>query len=351
MVIYKKILSSKTVFVFITVLLLTSCKSYFATITIENAIPAKGELPPSIQSITLMNRGMNDQFADYKKDSLQHFFYRNGFQLSKIVLDSAAADTTIRVLANLLFESGRYDVVVPVERNIKRNFPYEFTPDPLSQDFVRRTCSTFNTDALMVLERFSTKVMADFSAEKYNDPAFGYSNYYYATLDLKYDALFRIYIPGAKDPVKQIALTDTISWESADNIQTVLFRKLPSIKLSLISSGIKVALDADSILSPTWIKERRGYFLFSSKNDKGQELMNENKFDEAGSYWAELAKSDNKKIRSKAEFNMALINELNGDIDAAIDWGVKSYYSYYRNQTDAYLKRLKVRKETLQKSE
>lgn len=345
-----KILSPKAIFVVLAVMLMVSCKSYYTALTIENALPAKDELPADIQSITLMNRSMNDQFENYNEDSLQVYFYRKGYQLSKIVLDSIAADTTIRALADLLFESGRYDVVVPVDRNISRNFSYEFTPDTLSPDFVDKICKAYETDALMVLERFSTKVMADFTTEKYQDATFGFSNSYYATLDLKYDALFRIYKPGTKTLIKEVATSDTIYWESADYTQLRLFGQLPSIKQALISAGIKVALDVDGKLSPTWIPEKRGYFLFSSKDDQGQKLMNENNYEEAGKYWATLAGSKNKKIRSKAEFNLALINELNGDIDAAIDWGLKSFYSFYRFQTETYLKKLKSRKETLQKT-
>jgi len=330
--------------------LLLSCKSYFETLTIENSRPAKEELPADIQSITLMNRSMSDQFLNHQEDSLQMYFYRQGYQLSKIVLDSAAADTTIRALAELLFESGRYDVVIPVDRNISRNLSYEFLPDTLDPEFVSKICTEYNTDALMVLERFSTKVMADYSSEKTSYTTYGYGTAYYATLDLKYNAFFRIYKPGKKTLFKQMELIDTIYWESADYTQEALFRKLPSIKQAIINAGIKVALDVDNKLSPTWIPERRGYFLFEKTADKGQQFMTENNYAEAGKYWSEMAKSTNKKIRSKAEYNLALIHELNGDIDGAIEWGLKSFYSFYRFQTETYLKKLKERKETIQKT-
>ena len=346
----KKIITNQTIMLFLLGIIVVSCKSNFAILTIENAKPSGEELSPEIQSITLMNRSMNNQFENYQEDSLQLYYYRKGFQLSKIVLDSAAADTTIRALAALMFESGRYDVVVPLERNISRNLTYEILPDTLSPEMVSKYCRDYNTDALMVLEKFSTKVMADFNSEKYLDATNGYNYSYYATLDVKYDAFFRIYKPGKKTLVKEIELIDTIYWESVDNTQERLFSKLPSVKQATINAGIKIAMDIDSKLSPTWIPEKRGYFLFKNKDDRGQQLMNENNYEEAGKYWSEMALLTNKKIRSKAEYNLALINELNGDIDGAIEWGLKSFYSYYRNQTETYLKKLKIRKTTLQKT-
>jgi len=347
---FKKIITYKTILFLFTGLMLVSCKSNYVILTIENIQHAKEELSPDIQSITLMNRSMSSQFQNHREDSLQMYFYRKGFQLSSVVLDSAASDTTIRALAALMFESGRYDVVVPLERNFKRNFSYEIVPDTLSQAQVSDICTNFKTDALMVLERFVTKTMADYSAERYVDANVGNAYSYNATLDLKYDAFFRIYKPGKKTLVKEIALSDTIYWESVDNTQKGLFSKLPSVKQALINAGIKVALDVDSKLSPTWVQEKRGYFIFKSKDDQGQTFMNENNYEEAGQYWTGMARSTNKKIRSKAEYNLALINELNGDMDKAIEFGLKSFYSFYRFQTQTYLKKLEARKLELQKS-
>lgn len=348
MLLLKRIWIYKVIVFSLVVFALASCKTNYAIITIENMQHAEDELSPDIQSITLMNRSMNNQFANYREDSLQMYFYRNGYQLSKVVLDSLAADTTIRALAELMFESGRYDVVIPVERNFHRNISYELLPDTLNSDQVNEICRNFNTDALMVLERFYVKTMADFTEQRYMDSSNGQVNSYNATLDLKYSAHFRIYKPGAKTLVKEIAVTDTIYWESDDYTLERLFGKLPSVKKAIISAGIKAALDVDSKLSPTWISERRGYFLFSAKNDPGQQFMNKNDYEQAEKYWADLAKSKNKKIRSKAEYNLALISELNGDLNKAIEYGVKSYYSQYRFQTETYLKRLEARKKALE---
>ena len=322
-----------------------SCKSYYIPLTIENPRPAKEELPSDIQSLTLMNYSINNQFQKYQEDSLQMYFYRHGFQLSKVALDSTASDTIISALAALMFESGRYDVVVPVDRNISRNLPYNVLPDTLNPLFVSEICKRYNTDALMVLERFSTKVMTDNSAENTSIDKFsGWNKYFYATLDLKYDAFFRIYKPGSK--TLEIQLVDTIYWESGDDDQVRMFSKLPSIKQALINAGIKIALDVDGKISPTWTSEKRGYFLFNPENDRGQQLMNENKLDEAKAYWLEKAQSTNKKIKGRAEYNLAVYYELEGNIDQAISWGLKSFYTYYQYRTEVYVKRLKTLKDS-----
>ena len=321
-----------------------SCKSSYFALTIETPIPAREELPKDIQSITLMNRSIDNQFKMYIEDSLQMHFYRNGYQLSEVVLDSMAADTTIRALAELLYESGRYDVVVPVERNIERNPSSDLIPDKLSPFLVSQLCDQYKTDALMVMEQFSTKVMTDYSEDKY----LGATYSMYASLDLKYDALFRIYKPGSK--TLEIQISDTIYWESADQNQLRMLSKLPSIKQALINAGIKIALDLDDKISPSWVLEKRGYYLFDLKNDSGQKLLNENKTEDARTYWMEKAQSTNKSIISKAEYNLALASELEGNVDQAIEWVLKSYNTQYEYKTEQYLKKLRaVKKNQLTK--
>ena len=339
-----KLNTYKTFLFYLVALTAVSCKSYYTTLTIEAPRPAKEELPSDIQSITLMNRSINNQFVFHREDSLQMHFYRNGYQLSEEVLDITVADSIIQALASLLFESGRYDVVVPVERNIDRGLTYELLPDTLGQLIVTELCNRYNTDALMVMERFSTKVMADYTREKYVDHNSTSFYSHYASLDVKYDAFFRVYKPGNK--TLEIQLSDTIYWESADYNQVQMFSKLPGIKQALINAGIKIALDVDSKISPVWIKEKRGYYLFDLKNDLGQQLMNENKMEEARVFWMEKAQSANKKIRSKAEYNLALASELDGNIDLAIEWGLKSFYSNYQHRTEVYLKKLKALKDS-----
>ena len=320
-----------------------SCKSYYTALNIETPRPAKEEFPADIQSIALMNRSMDNQFLLHREDSLQMHFYRNGYQLSEVVLDSLAADTTIRALAELMFESGRYDVVVPLKRNIERNIAYNLIPDTLSPLLISQLCNQYNTDALMVMEQFSTKVMTDYSEDKFIDRYSGTTYSFYASLDLKYDALFRIYKPGSK--ILNIQLSDTIYWESADVNQLRLFSKLPSIKQAVINAGIKIALEVDGKISPFWESEKRGYYLFDLQNDSGKQLLNENKTEEAKAFWMGKAQSTKKKIKSRAEFNLALANELEGNIDQAIEWGLKSYYTHYERRIEVYLKKLKTIKD------
>lgn len=338
----RKKLNISVIFIFCLIgFTLVSCKSYYSALNIESPIPAKEELPEDIQSLTLMNRSINNQFMDHQEDTLENYFYRYNYQLSAVVLDIEAADTTLLSLADLLYSSGRYDVVVPVERNMVKDVSYSIIPDTLSSETVRQLCSEYNTDALMVMEQFSTKAMADLNSERYATNSEIISNYY-ASLDIKYDAFFRVYKLGKK-PI-ELKVSDTIYWENGDNDLEFLFIRLPSVKQAVMNAGIKVALDIDAKISPTWKREKRGFFVLDRKNDQTIQWMNENKTQEAREYWMQMTQSDKKKIKSRAEYNLALVSELEGDLDQAMKWALMSYNTYYQHQTEVYLNKLNEKK-------
>ncbi|WP_423127658.1 DUF6340 family protein [Gaoshiqia sp. Z1-71] len=326
--------------------LLGACAVNLKTFTIETATPSSDLLPDKIVSLTLMNRSVTNEFQNYDKDSLQRYFYRKKFDVNAVVLDSMAADTTLKVLADLLFSSGRYDVVIPEDRNFARNLKFYQLSEELDRDEVRRICTEFNTDALLVIERYYNKLITDYTI---HPPLFGYEQFATAAIDSKYDAIVKIYEAESGNVVRQVLVSDTISWFESDTATERLFAKLPSVKECLIQTGIRVALDLDAKLSPNWVKENRAYFLLNDDADKVNGFIKNQDWQAAYDYWLAYSNQPKSSIKFRAEYNLALASEMLGSVDEAIEWATKSYYTKYHKQTENYLYRLKKRKEVLQK--
>ncbi|TDN99931.1 hypothetical protein DET65_3708 [Sunxiuqinia elliptica] len=329
------------------VVLFTSCASSYKTMYIEVAKPTEHLLDNDIVSLTLMNRAMTDEFKEFPADSIQMYFYRQGFNVNAAVLDSSAADTTIKVAAELLFESGRYDVVVPEERNIPHPSNYQYVPKPLDWDYVSEICERYNTDALLVMERYINVLMTNFIQVPFSD-------LYEATIDSKYDAIFRIYDPRKREIVKQIMISDTIFWNEAEYSQKKLFvEKMVPVKQAINETGIQVALELESKLAPQWQTESRGYFALKDADEALiQNGITENNWQAIYKHWEQLL-NENKSPgkRSKVQYNLAVASEIMGDIDQAAEWATKSYRTQYRKQTEDYLYQLKKRKKLLSQFE
>ncbi|CAN0473563.1 unnamed protein product [Scytosiphon promiscuus] len=63
----------------------------------------------------------------------------------------------------------------------------------------------------------------------------------------------------------------------------------------------------------------------------------------AAQLWEKELDNSKSKIAGRACYNMAIINEINGDLNAAMDWASKSYADYDNKEALRYLNILKYR--------
>src|SRR5665647_1163060 len=91
---------------------LYSCVS-FKKIGIEVSVMPDYPITEDVQSMVILNRSMTNRFTNNNIDSLEKVLIKNKMQMDTVFQDSTAADTVIRVAAKALFESGRFDIVVP----------------------------------------------------------------------------------------------------------------------------------------------------------------------------------------------------------------------------------------------
>ena len=325
--------------------LLTSCVS-MGKISIQVTVPPKLAVPDEIQSLAIMNRSMTNEFTDYNADSLEVLFIKKKLALDDIFLDSIAADTTIKVLGNSLYQSGRFDVVIPLKRNIPNdNASYRDQSPSLSLSQVKQVCSEFKTDALLLLENFSEKVNTIFkmsSGNMFTDV--GYVNTSTAYVQVVYHSNWKLYQPLEKLKMAKFEVQDTIFWERSGVTLQETYEKLPLIKEALIGGAIENGQNFAEYISPGWKPEERSYFLTNNDNaDKAISYLKKNEWIEAENIWKAYATSTSATFRSKIEYNLALAAEMNGNLDEAIEWAKKSLKSAHSGAAENYLSILNKR--------
>lgn len=329
-------------------LLSYSCVST-QSLLVEIPRPAPKDLPSAIQSLTLITQANEEEFTDTHADSLQKRFYEAQFNLDTIIYDLQMVDTTLQVLGELLFESGRYDFVIPRNRFMKPPGESSFN-QPLSWDSVKKMTREFNTDALLSLDHLKTRIKTSYDNESFFDPfKEGFYAAATATMQIQYEALFRVYDPVQEKIVLREFLRDTLYWEGADASTRNLFSNLSSVKQALTESGISIALDLSEKISVIWRPERRRYFTKGNdKMKKASQLVTRGDWQRAISLWKEIDEnSGSKSLKSKALLNIALAYEMTGSLEEAISWALKSYNTMYRPLTYEYLQVLKRRKSEL----
>lgn len=334
----------------ILVLFSVSCVST-QSIIIEIPQQAKDELPNDIQSLLLVARMVDNSYNNLETDSLQKIFYKQNFDYDTIINDIQAVDTLLKALGGLLFESERYDIVIPENRFL----PFEknsFLTLEMPWTEVNELCETFNTDAVLSLDHYKTMVITSYEKDSYYSPVDGqFYSYSGAEIKISYQALIRIYDPAEEKIIVRKFMRDTIFWEDVGPTTAELFEHFTPVKQALIETGIAIALDFSDEISTVWRQERRNIFYKGDSDLKqAATLVDSNKWEPALAIWKEIAEnSKSKSLKSKAEYNIAVSYELQGNLDEAISWALKSYETMFRTNTYSYLEILKYRKNELKK--
>lgn len=111
---------------------------------------------------------------------------------------------------------------------------------------------------------------------------------------------------------------------------------------SLKSKYSRNAEDYLMNLSRRPLNPSRYYYITGNPEiDVAVPLIQQHKWDEASQIWMKHYSANDKTLQSKIEYNLALTEEMKGNIDLAIRWGAKSLNTYNSLNTKQYLNELK----------
>ena len=335
------------------IIIFSSCLTT-QSVFIEIPIHSGKELPDYIQSLTIINRTVDSSYADYNTDTLQQIFYNKKFNYDTVLYDIQSVDTTLKALGELLFESGRYDFVIPEERflSFERN---AFLTSELAPEEVKQICETYKTDAVLSLDHFKTRVSTNYTSKKILSQVLNgeYLSNYTAEMKVYYEALLRVYDPVSEKVISREFLRDTLYWGDYGPSTRLLMENFTPVKKGLTEAGIAVALDYSDKIGIAWREERRNYFPKGDLNlSQAQQFVQNGNWETALALWKTTAeKTKSKSLKSKALLNIAIAYELQGDVENAIKWALDSYNTMYRLVTYEYLEILKKRKNEIKKQQ
>jgi hypothetical protein len=95
---------------------------------------------------------------------------------------------------------------------------------------------------------------------------------------------------------------------------------------------------------PRRIRVSRRYYVRGTDNFKiGQRRAQTGNWDGAAELWEKEVSHSKGKVAGRACYNMAIINEINGDLDMAVQWASKSYTDYRDKLALSYVNTLNYR--------
>lgn len=307
---------------------LSSClmTDYMRTLQVETLQPAIFNIPKSIDSIGVFNlspytkKEMSLEYMEdeaIKKDTLASYL-----QISK---------ESTKSLVDFLIKENYFKKV----RNFGDSIDY-LKSNNLEGDIYEK----LKVDALIFLDSIDYKIGVVSGSES-------------SVIVIRADLVWSVSLKRDSLSYKY-SQVDTLIFNGADPLYQKSFKnKLYNV---INSSAEYLGKAFGAKLIPTWIKvERMFYRSNNPEMIKAEEFANVNQWIKAAEIWNKMTRNKNTVMAAKASYNMALACEMEGDLDAAIDWLVRSYTLLKENNKEhqencqRYINLLATRKKEIEK--
>jgi len=328
---------------------LSSCTTLMYT-SLDVLRPAKIAFAPNANNLLIVNNSIT-QPADYG-----HKIQLLNEKTKKILLPTDSLSIfCLGALKEELDGKNFFSTVqlLPDTRNSGTDFN---KINRLNADTIRNLCISQQADVVLSLDRI-----------KVNDELIEYyineTSTYLSTLDVKFETYWSIHYPN-KPQTASIQFKDTIYWESESYYRKKAMGDLPKRSDALIDGALNVGQKSVKRFVPYWEKVDRYFFnsnnryiklgmdsvyvknwtaaigywekvdryFFNSNNryiKLGMDSVYVKNWTAAIGYWVKaVEKSKNTRIKAQAQNNIAIAYEILGDIDKALYYATKSYYSF-----------------------
>lgn len=310
-------------------------------LTIGVTEPAQITIPSNIDRVGVLNR--TNTITNVLPKQVDEIL-----SLELLTNDSTVAFIVLDGIVNELEKNNRFVDVINLKPLILDNSSLDFFSNNLEKIEIQKICTENNLKALFVLEYFDSDTRAKFDAVPVTKVVLGRKVNAIVTkaeVNTIIKLGWRIYDASGDIIYDQLPVVkNVVSYGEGINplkaIRAVTGHKNTVQQISY-SLGQKYAQD----LLPVYHRVSRIYYVKGTDNFKiGKRLARAGNWDEAADYWKKDINNSKRKIAGRAHFNMAIINEINGNIDEAINWSEKSYTIYNNKKALRYLKTLKSRK-------
>jgi len=315
----------KILYLVLTAGLLVSCKTNQLYLNVIE--PAPVTLSKTVKTPGVINRSMP---TDETKglDVIEKILSLEGADL-----DKDGAQQCVLGLADELLNNHRFDAVKDLSEVDFRTPKTAAFPEPLKWEIVDMICKENNVDAIFSLEYYDTDARINYSTRKADIktpigivvPALEHL----ANMETIVKTGWRIYEPATRVISDEFHHVQSVVY-SGRGINPVaavegIIKRKEAVKEVSNMAGHGYAMR----LLPVEIRVARDYFVKGTNNFKiAKRKARLGKWDEAGLLWEKETQNPKLKVAGRACYNMGIINEINGDVDAALGWAQKAYEDY-----------------------
>ena len=317
-----------------------SCKTQELYLNVTQ--PAPVTIAPEIKAIGIIDRSEpTDQTKSF--DNLDKILSLEGLRL-----DSIGTLEAIRGVTEELSANDRFNEVKLLSGLQFKSSSLGGLPQPLTWEQVDGICRDNGTQALFALEMYDTDTKINYSTEtrRVKTPLGEIPALYHnASMETLVKTGWRIYSPSERAVLDEYIVAESIvfSGHGINPLAAVagILQRKDAVKEVSRKAGHIYALR----LIPYRLRVTRDYFVKGTDNFKiARRRAQLGQWEEAAELWERETGNPRMKVAGRAHYNMAIISEINGDIDAAISWARKAYSDYGNRQGLRYVHILENRR-------
>ncbi len=274
--------------------------------------PAPVSLPSNAKSAAVVNRS---RAAD---DSRAVDAIHRTISLESRGLQAEGAGASLTGLTDALIRSNRFDTVKALNNLDLRSFGAGVFPVYLSWDTVEKICRDNHADVLFSLELFDAE-----SKVALNIANLGQGS----NMKTQVKTGWRIYDPSTRSILDQYVICRDLTFQGGSLLTTG--SALLGHKEAVIKAGNRTGEDYATRIIPYSLRVSRYYYVRGNGSfSVAKRMAQAGDWDDAARIWREATNSSDRKVAGRACYNMAIITEINGDLNGSLQWAKKAYEVY-----------------------
>ncbi len=325
------------------VLLMIACGST-NKMTMGVTKSAKVHLSSEVKSIGIINRSEPSK-GNKGLDKIDQILSAEGLNL-----DKKGAEVAISAFASELGKIKSFDEIKIIENVDEVKSGLGVLPATLSWTTIETLCNTYHVDVIFSLAFYDTNTKSSFKVTtmplenklgvKVNVPA------QEVTLNTFVNCGWRLYDPKTKIIIDERNYTKEMLFhgQGINPIKAVEAVKQRNEVVQEYSRNVGIAYAQR--LVPNKIRISRDYYKSGTDSFKiAHRRALTGDWDGAAELWKDELNNSDLKIKGRANYNMAISSEINGNLDLAIEYASKAYTDYKNKLALDYVNILKYRVE------
>lgn len=289
-------------FLSVLVLITSTTSCYFTqSFPIEVLQYPKSPLPKQTQSIAFV-----DKTCPENRDSIGFFYTLDHTKMySEFPADSTLSESFINGLKSTLDQSGFFKI--NDETILNKDCNYDKKNDQLTLQH------PIHADILISLEKLTINDVTTFSPDFYAGVI--------GKMSLSLHAKIHIYSLHSNKLIKELSFSDSITWYTNAYTAEEAYQQMPKRYDAFPEAYFWFGEMSAQDFCPYWTESHRMIYnsFFENLLQRGSESANINNWQRASYYWREAEKSKNKTMSSYASYNLAVYEEINGNIKTALE--------------------------------